>query len=65
MFFYSLRKTHNPNQEHCRRSESSLKVWVQEAKNIPAKKRYSLTFNTRKLLVHFDWKILFPLNHYS
>ncbi|KAL4218593.1 DAB2 interacting protein [Mactra antiquata] len=36
----SLRKTHNPNQEHCRRSESSLKVWVQEAKNIPSKKRY-------------------------
>ncbi|XP_053381615.1 ras GTPase-activating protein nGAP-like isoform X5 [Mercenaria mercenaria] len=36
----SLRRTVNPQHENSRRSESSLKVWVQEAKNVPSKKRY-------------------------
>ncbi|XP_052223536.1 disabled homolog 2-interacting protein-like isoform X5 [Dreissena polymorpha] len=36
----SLRKTANPQQENTRRCESSLKVWVQEAKNVPSKRRY-------------------------
>ncbi|XP_052790758.1 disabled homolog 2-interacting protein-like isoform X4 [Mya arenaria] len=30
----------SPEQENSRRSESSLKLWVQEAKNVPSKKRY-------------------------
>ncbi|ESO98887.1 hypothetical protein LOTGIDRAFT_114108, partial [Lottia gigantea] len=36
----SLRKTAKPNQEHCRRTDNSLKLWVVEAKNVTPKKRY-------------------------
>ncbi|XP_070176912.1 ras GTPase-activating protein nGAP-like isoform X3 [Littorina saxatilis] len=36
----SLRRTIRPNQEHVRRSDSSLKLWIVEAKNVQPKKRY-------------------------
>ncbi|XP_050417640.1 ras GTPase-activating protein nGAP isoform X4 [Patella vulgata] len=36
----SLRKTVKPNQEHCRRTDNSLKLWLVEAKNVSSKKRY-------------------------
>ncbi|XP_067941180.1 ras GTPase-activating protein nGAP-like isoform X3 [Watersipora subatra] len=35
-----LRKTVNPGEEQMRRSDVSLKIWVQEAKNCANKKRY-------------------------
>ena len=40
-FFYnfSLRKTIQPAQEKTKRTDNSLKLWIQEAKNVPAKKR--------------------------
>ncbi|XP_076436636.1 uncharacterized protein LOC143276119 isoform X3 [Babylonia areolata] len=36
----SLRRTRRPNQDHVRRSDSSLKLWIVEAKNVQPKKRY-------------------------
>ncbi|KAL3871063.1 hypothetical protein ACJMK2_039086 [Sinanodonta woodiana] len=36
----SLRKTVHPHQEHHRRTDNSLTVWVVEAKNLTPKKRY-------------------------
>ncbi|XP_005100932.2 disabled homolog 2-interacting protein, partial [Aplysia californica] len=36
----SLRRTIRPHEEHSRRSDSSLKLWIVEAKNVSAKKRY-------------------------
>ena len=36
---FSLRRTVQPNQEQCRRVDNSLKIWIQEAKNIAPKKR--------------------------
>lgn len=36
----SLRKAVQPNQEHIRRTDNSLKLWIKEAKNVPSKKKY-------------------------
>ncbi|XP_052091423.1 disabled homolog 2-interacting protein-like isoform X6 [Mytilus californianus] len=36
----SLRKSVHPNQEHIRRTDNSLKLWIKEAKNVPSKKKY-------------------------
>ncbi|CAL1545446.1 unnamed protein product [Lymnaea stagnalis] len=36
----SLRRVTRPHEEHSRRSDNSLKLWVVEAKNVAAKKRY-------------------------
>jgi len=35
-----LRKSVQPDQEHVRRTENSLKIWILEAKGIAHKKRY-------------------------
>ncbi|KAF6031496.1 DAB2IP [Bugula neritina] len=45
-----LRKTVNPGEEQMRRSDVSLKVWVQEAKNCPNKKRYYCEISLDKAL---------------
>ncbi|XP_069690050.1 ras GTPase-activating protein raskol isoform X5 [Periplaneta americana] len=37
---HSLRKSVQPDQEHVRRTENSLKIWILEAKGIANKKRY-------------------------
>lgn len=36
----SLRKSVQPDVEHTRRTDNSLKLWILEAKGIPNKKRY-------------------------
>ncbi|XP_055897113.1 ras/Rap GTPase-activating protein SynGAP-like isoform X7 [Biomphalaria glabrata] len=36
----SLRRAHRPHEEHLRRTDSSLKLWILEAKNVAPKKRY-------------------------
>ncbi|GFO49047.1 ras GTPase-activating protein ngap-like isoform x9 [Plakobranchus ocellatus] len=36
----SIRRTIRPNEEHCKRSDSSLKLWILEVKNVPPKKSY-------------------------
>lgn len=42
LFFFccSLRKSVQPDVEHTRRTDHSLKLWILEAKAIPNKKRY-------------------------
>ena len=40
LWFCSLRKSVQPDQEHVRRIENSLKIWILEAKGIANKKRY-------------------------
>ncbi|XP_050524754.1 ras GTPase-activating protein raskol-like isoform X2 [Daktulosphaira vitifoliae] len=37
---YSLRKSVQPDQEHIRRTENSLKIWILEAKGLVNKKKY-------------------------
>nr|CAD7196683.1 unnamed protein product [Timema douglasi] len=37
---HSLRKSVQPDQEHVRRTDNSLKIWILEAKGVPNKKRY-------------------------
>ena len=37
-FFFSLRKTIQPCQEHVRRTDNSLKIWILEAKGVATKK---------------------------
>ncbi|XP_050441674.1 ras GTPase-activating protein raskol-like isoform X3 [Adelges cooleyi] len=37
---YSLRKSVQPDQEHIRRTENALKIWILEAKGLVNKKRY-------------------------
>ncbi|XP_060834528.1 ras GTPase-activating protein raskol-like isoform X2 [Rhopalosiphum padi] len=37
---YSLRKSVQPDQEHIRRTENALKIWILEAKGLANKKRY-------------------------
>lgn len=37
---YSLRKSVQPDQEHMRRTDNSLKIWILEAKGVTNKKRY-------------------------
>ncbi|XP_021940216.1 probable Ras GTPase-activating protein isoform X9 [Zootermopsis nevadensis] len=37
---HSLRKSVQPDQEHVRRTDNSLKIWILEAKGIANKKRY-------------------------
>ncbi|XP_052126561.1 ras GTPase-activating protein raskol, partial [Frankliniella occidentalis] len=37
---YSLRRSVQPDQEHMRRTDNSLKIWVLEAKGVANKKRY-------------------------
>ncbi|XP_024080981.1 probable Ras GTPase-activating protein isoform X2 [Cimex lectularius] len=37
---HSLRKSAQPDQEHQRRTDNSLKIWILEAKGIANKKRY-------------------------
>lgn len=36
----SLRKSVQPDQEHIRRTENALKIWILEAKGLVNKKRY-------------------------
>ena len=40
LFTCSLRKTVNPGEEQMRRCDTSLKLWIQEAKNCTNKKKY-------------------------
>lgn len=37
--FGSLRKAVDPNQDKSRRTDYSIQIWVQEAKNVAPKKR--------------------------
>lgn len=37
---YSLKKTIQPVQEHVRRTDNSLKIWILEAKGVANKKWY-------------------------
>ncbi|KAK7789430.1 hypothetical protein R5R35_004961 [Gryllus longicercus] len=37
---HSLRKSVQPDAEHVRRTDNSLKIWILEAKGVPNKKRY-------------------------
>lgn len=39
-FSHSLRKSVQPDQEHIRRTENALKIWILEAKGLVNKKRY-------------------------
>lgn len=38
-FNYSLRKSVEPDQEHIRRTENALKIWILEAKGLVNKKK--------------------------
>lgn len=50
LWIYSLRKSIAPNAEHTRRTDNSLKMWIQEAKAITPKKRYFCEINLDKTL---------------
>ncbi|XP_037917634.1 ras GTPase-activating protein raskol isoform X4 [Hermetia illucens] len=50
LWIYSLRKSIAPNAEHTRRTDNSLKMWIYEAKNLPAKKKYFCEINLDKTL---------------
>ncbi|XP_055301606.1 ras GTPase-activating protein raskol isoform X6 [Sitodiplosis mosellana] len=50
LWIYSLRKSIAPNAEHQRRTDNSLKMWIQEAKAITPKKRYFCEINLDKTL---------------
>ncbi|EDW26840.1 GL14748 [Drosophila persimilis] len=50
LWIYSLRKSIAPNAEHTRRTDNSLKMWVYEAKNLPAKKKYFCELQLDKTL---------------
>ncbi|XP_043190411.1 ras GTPase-activating protein raskol-like isoform X4 [Amphibalanus amphitrite] len=39
-WIHSLRRTVQPNREHIRRIDNSLRIWLLEAKTVTAKKRY-------------------------
>ncbi|KAF0306409.1 putative Ras GTPase-activating protein [Amphibalanus amphitrite] len=39
-WIHSLRRTVQPNREHMRRIDNSLRIWLLEAKTVTAKKRY-------------------------
>jgi len=41
----SLRKTIQPCQEHVRRTDNSLKIWILEAKGVANKKRFSFAYS--------------------
>ena len=41
-FFHSLKKTIQPCQEHVRRTDNSLKIWILEAKGVANKKWYAI-----------------------
>lgn len=40
LWIYSLRKSIQPNAEHHRHTDNSLKMWIFEAKALPPKKKY-------------------------
>lgn len=50
LWIYSLRKSIAPNATHTRRTDNSLKMWIQEAKGILPKKRYFCEINLDKTL---------------
>ncbi|GAB0097479.1 Ras GTPase-activating protein raskol [Sergentomyia squamirostris] len=50
LWIYSLRKSIAPNADHTRRTDNSLKMWVYEAKGLPAKKKYFCEINLDKTL---------------
>ena len=47
-FYCSLRKTIQPCQEHVRRTDNSLKIWILEAKGVASKKWYVNRFYRQK-----------------
>jgi len=51
--FCSLRKSVQPDQEHVRRTDNSLKIWILEAKGIANKKRWVRTSAAVLELCHF------------
>lgn len=75
-WYYSLRKSVQPNQEHIRRTDNSLKLWIKEAKNVPAKKKWvsfsiynqliwrnKKSQSTSKLAIG-DWFMITPPPHF-
>ncbi|KAL8562893.1 hypothetical protein ACOMHN_004585 [Nucella lapillus] len=55
----SLRRTRRPNQDHVRRSDSSLRLWIVEAKNVQPKKRYFCEILLdRELYAHTSCKMM-------
>ena len=52
LWFCSLRKSVQPDQEHVRRTENSLKIWILEAKGIANKKRYVRNID---LIIELMW----------
>lgn len=74
----SLRKSVQPDVEHTRRTDNSLKLWILEAKGIPNKKRYFCELRLDDILYavtstklktdlcfwgeHYDFSCLPPVN---
>lgn len=50
LWIYSLRKSIQPNAEHHRHTDNSLKMWIFEAKALPPKKKYFCEIHLDKTL---------------